>query len=427
MDIQGEINNPIKHHIALPFLFFTEMWERFSYYGMRALLVLYLTKYFHFSDLEAGKVYGAYTGLVYLTPIFGGYLSDKYLGSRNSIFIGGACMMFGHLTLAFDSLLSMYWGLFFLIIGNGFFKPNISTLVGKLYKDREELRDSAFTIFYMGINIGGSLGPLFCGYIGEVYGWHYGFSLAAVGMAFGLFVFYKSLSKLGNLGITPERSINLSNHNQPKLTIVEIKKIFLLVFLAIMSIFFWVPYEQMGTSVNLFTDRVVDRNIHSVNIPASVFQSVNGFLILIFAPIFALIWQKLATNKMEPSVPTKFAIGFIFLGISYLILLISPSNDKVPVIYLLLYYILLTIGELCVSPVGLSTATKLAPEKFASSLMGVWFLSNAVSHYISGWFSGAYSQWMELNQLFLFLGCISILSGVFLFSILPFIKKYFPD
>jgi POT family proton-dependent oligopeptide transporter len=321
----------------------------------------------------------------------------------------------------------MYWGLFFLIIGNGFFKPNISTLVGKLYKDREELRDSAFTIFYMGINIGGSLGPLFCGYIGEVYGWHYGFSLAAVGMAFGLFVFYKSLSKLGNLGITPEKSINFSKQNQPKLTTIEIKKIFLLIFLAIMSIFFWVPYEQMGTSVNLFTDRVVDRNIYSVNIPASVFQSVNGFLILIFAPIFALIWQKLAINKMEPNVPTKFAIGFIFLGISYLILLISPSNDKVPVIYLLLYYILLTIGELCVSPVGLSTATKLAPEKFASSLMGVWFLSNAVSHYISGWFSGAYSQWMELNQLFLFLGCISILSGVFLISILPFIKKYFPD
>ena len=322
MDNQGEINIPVKHHVALPYLFFTEMWERFSYYGMRALLVLYLTKYFHFSDLEAGKVYGAYTGLVYLTPILGGYLSDKFLGSRNSIFIGGICMMLGHLTLAFDSLLAMYWGLFFLIIGNGFFKPNISTLVGKLYKDREELRDSAFTIFYMGINIGGSLGPLFCGYIGEVYGWHYGFSLAAIGMAFGLFVFYKSLSKLGDLGITPDKSINISQQNQSKLTILEIKKIFLLIFLAIMSIFFWVPYEQMGTSVNLFTDRVVDRNIYSLNIPASVFQSVNGFLILIFAPIFALIWQKLAVKKIEPNVPTKFAIGFIFLGISYLILLL---------------------------------------------------------------------------------------------------------
>ncbi len=403
------------------------MWERFSYYGMRALLVLYLTKYFQFSDLEAGKVYGAYTGLVYLTPILGGYVSDKYLGSRNSIFIGGACMMFGHLTLAFDSLLALYWGLFFLIIGNGFFKPNISTLVGKLYNDREELRDSAFTIFYMGINIGGSLGPLFCGYIGEVYGWHYGFSLAAIGMALGLLVFYKSLSKLGDLGITPERSLNETKDEQSKLTTIEIKKIFLLVFLAIMSVFFWVPYEQMGTSVNLFTDRAVDRNIFSFEIPASVFQSVNGFLILIFAPVFAMIWQKLGAKKMEPNVPTKFAIGFIFLGISYFILIISPPNAKVPVFYLFLYYILLTLGELCVSPVGLSTATKLAPDKFASSLMGVWFLSNAVSHYISGWFSGAYSQWMELNQLFLFLGCISILSGVFLISILPFIKKYFPD
>ena len=168
MDNQGEINIPVKHHVALPYLFFTEMWERFSYYGMRALLVLYLTKYFHFSDLEAGKVYGAYTGLVYLTPILGGYLSDKFLGSRNSIFIGGICMMLGHLTLAFDSLLAMYWGLFFLIIGNGFFKPNISTLVGKLYKDREELRDSAFTIFYMGINTGAMLGMLICPWLGDV-------------------------------------------------------------------------------------------------------------------------------------------------------------------------------------------------------------------------------------------------------------------
>jgi proton-dependent oligopeptide transporter, POT family len=427
VDNKGEINNPIKHHIALPYLFFTEMWERFSYYGMRALLVLYLTKYFHFTDLEAGKVYGVYTGLVYLTPIFGGYLSDKFLGSRNSIFIGGICMMIGHLTLAFDSISALYLGLFFLIIGNGFFKPNISTLVGKLYNDREGLRDSAFTIFYMGINIGGSLGPLFCGYIGEVYGWHYGFSLAAVGMGFGLFVFYKSLSKLGNLGNSPERPMNVIVQKQSKITNIEIKKIFLLVFLAIMSIFFWVPYEQMGTSVNLFTDRAVDRNIYSINIPASVFQSVNGFLILFFAPIFAFIWQKLAINKMEPNVPTKFAMGFIFLGISYLILLNSSSGDKVPVIYLFLYYILLTIGELCVSPVGLSTVTKLAPEKFASSLMGVWFLSNAISHYISGWLSGAYSQWMELNQLFLFLGITSILSGLFLISILPFIKKYFPD
>ncbi len=427
MDHPGEINNQLKHHPALSFLFFTEMWERFSYYGMRALLVLYLTKYFHFSDLEAGKVYGAYTGLVYLTPLLGGYLSDRYLGNRNSIFIGGVFMMIGHITIAFDSINFLYLGLVFLIVGNGFFKPNISTLVGKLYKDREALRDSAFTLFYMGINIGGSLGPLLCGIIGEIYGWHLGFSLAGIGMGFGLIVFWTGLKKLEEFGMSPEKNVLHVQNSSHSLTVSEKRKVYLLLFLACMSIFFWVPYEQMGTSVNLFTDRSIDRTLFSIEIPASVFQSVNGFLILLLAPIFSLLWQQLAFRKKEPNVPTKFALGFIFLAASYLILYIGSFGETVPLIYLILYYILLTIGELCVSPVGLSTASKLAPEKYASSLMGIWFLSNAISHYISGWFSGAYIEWMKIDQLFLFLGFAGMISGTFLLCLLPILKKYFPD
>ena len=404
------------------------MWERFSYYGMRALLVLYLVKHLNFSDYSAGVVYGTYTGLVYLTPIFGGFISDRFIGKKIAIFLGGVLMMLGHLTLALDSLNTFYLGLFFLILGNGFFKPNISTLLGNLYDNREGLRDSAFTIFYMGINIGGSLGPLFCGYIGEIYGWHYGFSLAGIGMFFGLIIFYMGLKKIdSSLFIINKFNDNKENLEKEKISKTEWNKIFLLLFLAVMSIFFWVPYEQMGTSVNLFTERNVDRTLFGFNIPTSTFQSINGFLILILAPIFAFIWEKLSKKKLEPSVPFKFSIGFMFLGFSYLILLINKDNSKTGIFLLFGYYLLLTMGELCVSPVGLSTVSRLAPNRFASSLMGVWFMSNAISHYISGWFSGAYSTWMNIQELFLFLGIICMLSSFFLFSILPILKKYFPE
>ena len=428
MDFPIEVNNPSKHHSALPILFFTEMWERFSYYGMRALLVLYLVKQLNFTDYRAGIVYGTYTGLVYLTPILGGYISDRYIGKKVAILLGGVLMMLGHLTLALDSLNTFYLGLLFLILWNGFFKPNISTLLGNLYDSKEGLRDSAFTIFYMGINIGGSLGPLFCGYIGEVYGWHYGFSLAGIGMFLGLLVFSFGVKKIdSSFFIINKFSNNKDKSEKEKLSKLERNKVFLLFFLAIMSIFFWVPYEQMGTSVNLFTDRNVDRTLFGFEIPTSTFQSINGFLILILAPIFALIWQKLSQKKLEPSVPLKFAIGFILLGFSYLILLINNGDSKTSITLLIGYYFLLTMGELCVSPVGLSTVSRLAPSRFASSLMGVWFMSNAISHYISGWFSGAYSSWMSIQELFLFLGVISLISALLLISILPILKKYFPE
>ena len=414
-----------RHHPALYYLFFTEMWERFSYYGMRALLVLYLVKHLKFSDLDAGIVYGAYTGLVYLTPLLGGYLSDNYLGNIKSIYIGGILMMFGHMSLAVDSMNFFYTGLFLLICGNGFFKPNISTLLGRIYESRENLRDSAFTIFYMGINIGGSMGPLLCGYIGEVYGWHYGFSLAGIGMLFGLIVFRFSKDKLAETDLHLPLKKNLANSFE---NLDGTKgNVILLLFLAFMSIFFWVPYEQMGTSVNLYTDRNVDRVVLNTEIPASVFQSLNGFLILAFAPILAYFWQSLSKSGKEISIITKFASGFFLLGLSYLSLLPGGDGTKINLSYLMIYYILLTIGELCVSPVGLSMVSKLAPRDYATSLMGVWFLSNAISHYVSGWFSGAYSKWMGTMDLFLFLGCVCMMSTLVIFLLFYFIKKYFPE
>jgi len=417
------------HHRGLIVLFFTEMWERFSYYGMRALLVLYLSKHLGFSDLAAGQVYGAYTALVYLTPLLGGYLADKYLGNRNATYLGGILMMLGHFSLAFDKLSFFYLGLGFLILGNGFFKPNISTMVGRLYEDRPWMRESAYTYFYMGINIGGSFGPLLCGYIGETFGWHLGFGLAGLGMLLGLLQFKLGEKLLGKVGI----GVNYKNLDQNSsinsLLPEEKKRVIFIFIISFFSIFFWVPYEQMGSSVNLYTDRMVDRVLFGQEIPASVFQSINGFLILAFAPITAWFWKFLHNKNLELSIPAKFILSFLLLGLSHLFLYMGEiqATQKANILYLLVYYILLTLGELCISPVGLSTVAKVAPEKLASFLMGIWFLSNAISHYLSGWLSGAYSKWFVVHEFFLFLSFLSFLAIILLLFIKKFIKNLIPS
>jgi proton-dependent oligopeptide transporter, POT family len=402
----------MKMNSGLRTLFFTEMWERFSYYGMRALLVLYLTKFFKFDDMEAGKIYGLYTALVYLTPLIGGYLADRYLGNKNSIYIGGILMMFGHFFLSFSGIEYLYFGLVCLIIGNGFFKPNISTLLGRMYENNPEKRDSAFTIFYMGINIGGSFGPLLCGFLGEVYGWHYGFGLAGIGMFFGLIQFYFGSKQFDSLPkfhqLDSDSKEDTENDNQ-------LKKFYLFALLTVVSIFFWIPYEQMGSSVNLYTDRDINRNLFGTIIPASIFQSLNGFLILVFAPIIADIWARLAISNKEPNVLKKFAIGLILLGLSYIFLYLNSYFSINGLSLLLMYYIFLTIAELFVSPVGLSMVGKLAPKQKQTSMMGIWFLSNSISHYISGFLSGAYQKWFSLNEFFFVLGAISILISLVLF------------
>ncbi|MCB1142024.1 MAG: peptide MFS transporter [Leptospiraceae bacterium] len=380
-------------------------------------MVLYLTKFFKFTDEDAGTVYGMYTALVYLTPLLGGWIADKYLGNRRSIYLGGFLMMLGHFSLALDGIHFFYIGLSFLIIGNGFFKPNISTLLGRAYDSHPEKKDSAFTIFYMGINIGGFFGPLLCGYLGESINWHLGFGIAGIGMIFGILQFHLGQKHFRDLKhtISEKRSDEKERGREG---------ILVLLLLTFFSIFFWIPYEQMGSSVNLFTDRNVDRVIWGTEVPASVFQSLNALMILLFAPLLAWLWNYFEIKKIRLTVADKFSIGLILLGISYLTLYpgsLKTVNSMGP---LLVYYIFLTLAELCVSPVGLSSVGKLAPANVLSFMMGVWFLSNAVSHYVSGWMSGAYSRWFDISEFFLFLGIIGILCGLILYILkLTFLRK----
>lgn len=410
------------HPRGIYILFFTEMWERFSYYGMRAILILYLVKYFNYSDEFAGSVYGAYTGLVYLTPILGGYIADRFIGFKNAIFLGGILMMCGHISLAISSIEFFYLGLLLLILGNGFFKPNISTYLGTLYKDKPELKDSGFTIFYMGINLGGMFGPLLCGYLGEVHGWHYGFGLAGVGMLAGLIVFKLGLPTLA----AEEVKVSLVSEeentgNSELLTPVEKIRILVILILSIFTMFFWFAFEQAGSSMNLFADRYMDRNLFGKEIPASLFQSVNAFLILVFAPLFARLWTELGEKKKEPNTPLKFSLAFVLLGIGFLFLVFGSrglehsSVVKTSMIWLILAILFHTLGELCISPVGLSMVSKLSPPRFGGLLMGVWFLSNAISHYVAGFFSGKMGQFANLSEFFLIFVYTSFTSAIILF------------
>lgn len=423
MDFPREGDEMIKSHPrGIYILFFTEMWERFSYYGMRAILILYLVKYFNYSDAFAGSVYGAYTGLVYLTPILGGYIADKFIGFKNAIFLGGILMMFGHISLAISSIEFFYLGLLLIILGNGFFKPNISTYLGTLYKDKPELKDSGFTIFYMGINLGGMFGPLLCGYLGEVHGWHYGFGLAGVGMLAGLIVFKLGLPTLAAEEVKGVLVSEIENKgNSELLTPTEKLRIMVILILSIFTMFFWFAFEQAGSSMNLFADRYMDRNLFGKEIPASLFQSVNAFLILVFAPLFARLWIGLGEKKKEPNTPLKFSLAFVLLGIGFLFLVFGSrgieesSLIKTSMVWLIMAILFHTLGELCISPVGLSMVSKLSPPRFGGLLMGVWFLSNAISHYVAGFFSGKMGQFANLSDFFLIFVYTSFTSAIILF------------
>ena len=420
MDISGKgYQMKSEYPRGIYILFFTEMWERFSYYGMRAILILYLVKFFKYEDEFAGQVYGAYTGLVYLTPILGGYIADRFIGFRKAILIGGVLMMCGHISLAFSSIEFFYLGLLLLILGNGFFKPNISTYLGTLYKDKPELKDSGFTIFYMGINLGGMFGPLLCGYLGEVYGWHYGFGLAGVGMLIGLIVFKLGLPRL-TATETESRKLQSKNISIP-LTSIEKSRILVILILSVFTMFFWFAFEQAGSSMNLFADRYMERNLFGYEIPASMFQSLNALLILLLAPLFARLWTELIQRGKEPNTTLKFSLAFVLLGIGFIFLAlgaigISPNSQvKTSMSWLVLAYIFHTMGELCISPVGLSMVSKLSPIHLGGLLMGTWFLSNAISHYVAGFFSGKMGSFSNLSDFFLIFVYTSFVSSIILF------------
>lgn len=431
------------HPKGLYLLFFTEMWERFSYYGMRAIFILYMTKMLLMPDAEASNIYGSYTGLVYLTPLLGGYLSDRFLGNRRSIEAGGLLMALGQFAMFFSAAtsgtaaLSMMWiGLTLLIVGNGFFKPNISTMVGQLYPKGDRRVDAAFTVFYMGINLGAFFSPLICGTLAEKIDFKWGFLAAGIGMVFGLITFMMQKNKVlvdadntpiglpvKKMGVKEYGIIagaigliffllnfkSMFNSDQdvigyliygamvvmPLIILTdkslqkeERDRIIVIFILAFFVIFFWGAFEQAGASLTLFAERQTNRNIFGIEMPASYFQSVNPLAIILLAPLFSSMWLGLGKRNMEPSSPKKMAIGLMLVSLGYAVIAFAVygigAMDKVSMFWLFALYIIHTMGELCLSPIGLSMVSKLSPARFSSLLMGTWFLANAAANKFAG-------------------------------------------
>ena len=414
------------HPKALYYLFAVEMWERFSYYGMRALLTLYMVKFLLFNTEKAGNIYGFYTGLVYFTPLIGGYIADRYLGQKKCILIGAALMALGEFALAVPDLTFFYVALGLLIAGNGFFKPNISTIVGQLYEKNDPRRDGGFTIFYMGINLGALFSPLICGTIGEKIGYNYGFASAGIGMFVGLLIFLWGRKKyIENIGDKPVcAGISAENTKTAcdiALTKDEKQRIAVIFILMFFSIFFWASFEQAGSSMTLFADRSTDRMIPFLNIefPASWFQAVNPLFIIILAPMFSKLWLDLAGINKNPSTPVKFSLGLLFVSLGFVIMIVAAKfaeAGRVSFLWLTGVYFFHTVGELCLSPVGLSMVTKLAPAKFLSLLMGTWFLASFFANSAAGIFAGCYDN-IKTSEFFAIPALITGISAVSLLLI----------
>jgi POT family proton-dependent oligopeptide transporter len=428
------------HPRGLFLLFFTELWERFSYYGMRAILVFYLTKHFLLSTGSAFAIYGAYTSLIYLTPVIGGYLADHYLGARKAVLVGGIFIAIGHLLIALLEgpagqqglyLNGFYLGLAAIVIGTGFLKANISVLVGQLYSRDDIRRDPAFSIFYMGINTGAWLGPIVIGILGETVGWSYGFGAAGIGMLIGLGIFILFRRELQGAGMPPtplrasdggvsgetwiylgaiiavgivwylirsQGAVGVLLVAFSALTVayivyrsvwtlppVERDRVFAAMFLIALSPLFWALFEQAGSSLNIFTDQRVDRTLFGWNVPASVFQSVNSAFIILLAPVFAGLWTLLARRGFEPSVPLKFGIGLCLVGLGFLVLVggVAPGTALTPAVFIILLYLLHAMGELCFSPIGLSSMTRLSVGSMTGLMMGTWFLATSAGNFIA--------------------------------------------
>lgn len=437
-----------KHPKGLYLLFAVEMWERFSYYGMRALLVLYLIQYL-FRDLSkeaatqnAGHIYGWYTGLVYLTPIIGGYLADKYLGQRKCITIGMLIMAFGLFTLSISgiSYLESYsfgifiFGLSLMITANGFIKSNISTIVGLLYGEDTQKRDAGFTIFYMGINLGSLFSPLVCGTIAALYGFKYGFMAAGIGAIIGLLTYKLGENKfLSKTGKYPYKKTNETLSDDKALTKKEKRKLYSLFILMLFSIIFWICFEQAGCSMALFAENETNRFINlfgtSFKIPSQYFQSLNPMFILILAPLVSSLWTYLNNKNKEPDSVIKFSLALCLIGISFLVMSCGGYFSKAQLVsplWLIVAFFIATLAELCISPIGLSLVTKLAPLKFASLMMGCWFLSSFIGNLSAGIFSGYYEK-IPHNLFFLTLACTSLIFSAILFSVTPLLKKWMKE
>lgn len=426
-----------KHPKQLYLLFFAEMWERFSFYGMKALLLAYMVTELKFDEPKGYAILGSYAALVYTMPMFGGMMADRFLGYRRAIMFGGILMSVGHLVLAVPEDWSFYYGMAFIICGNGFFKPNISSLVGTLYDNNDPRKDSGFSLFYMGINIGAALGGLLCGYVGERINWHYGFGLAGIFMVLGLVVFYLGKNSLKEKGLPPDKDllkkpllgffktewaiyastlllipvIVLLFHSYHvmdyimfplgaaaiiyvlyialKLESVSRTKLFAALVMIIFSALFWSFYEQNAGSLNLFAMRNVDMHFLGFDLPA---LSVNNFLppgwVIVLSFLFAWLWPYLNKKGIEPSTPLKFSLSFILMGIGFFVFYLACnaniSTGLIPLWAFVAGYFFIISGELCISPIGLSMVTKLSPVNVAGMMMGIWFFASAIGEFLAG-------------------------------------------
>lgn len=411
------------HPKGLFVLFLTEMWERFSYYGMRALLVYYMIKQLMFTQGEASQIYGLYTGLVYLTPLFGGILADRVLGQRRTVILGAVLMAIGHFLMAFQSV--FFPALLFLILGNGAFKPNISTQVGSLYPAGDPRRDRAFSIFYVGINLGAFFSPLVCGTLGEVYGWHYGFSAAGIGMVIGLLIYLS-----GQRWLAPDNLMERELAGEkalPPITTEEKNRMWGLIAVCLISVAFWAAYEQQGNTLALWADTNTDRLIFGWEFPASWYQSLNPALVFLLTPVITTLWAWQSKKQREPSAVTKMAVGCFLLASGFLVMVpaaMSYASDGTPVSVLWLFFftLLVTIGELYLSPVGLSLVTKVSPARIVSMMMGIWFLSSFIGNYAAG-FLGHYWEKMPKDAFFLMIAAMAFCAGVAILLILKPLKR----
>lgn len=441
------------HPKGLGPLFFTELWERFSYYGMRAILILYMTSTaaqggLGFDVKHAASIYGTYTMAVYLTALPGGLVADYLTGARLAVLLGGIVIAFGHFSMVFHSLTTFYLGMALIAIGTGLLKPNISVMVGGLYKENDPRRDSGFSIFYMGINIGALLAPLAVGYLAKgdsfkrflssmgmdpAKSWHWGFAAAGVGMIFGLIVYLWNREKLASVGNKVKtRSAGKREETkadeavQPALTAGDWKRIAAIFIFFVFTILFWAAYEQKGASLNLFADRLVDTTLFGWKFPAPYLQSLTPAFVIMLTPVFSILWVRL--RERQPSSPVKFTLGMLFIGVAYLLMIpaaMLTAQGRVSFWWLVGLYFLEVCGEMCLSPVGLSTVTKLSPPKLVGIMMGVWFLAASFGSKLAGYLSGFFvsnNSW-QLVKLYGGIAVGLLVATVTLALLTPTIKR----
>jgi POT family proton-dependent oligopeptide transporter len=487
------------HPRGLSTLFFTEMWERFSYYGMRAILTLYMTKALAegglgFDEKYAALIYATYVSSVWYLPLIGGWLADRVFGARRAVLIGGVIIACGHYSMAINTHLNFYAGLILIACGTGLLKPNISAMVGQLYSEKDQRRDAGFSIFYMGINLGAFLSPIVVGFLAQHpsfrnflaslgvdpnSAWHWGFGAAGVGMTFGLIQYLVGRARLSHVGEKPEPKLAQAPGASSGFDLVtlglailggaigggigygfgdagfisalfpmvvgffagyllgttrlltgdELRRVLVIFILFVFSILFWMTYEQAGSSLTLFADRLTQTTVFGWQYPSSWFQSVPAIFVIIFAPIFAALWQKLGAR--QPSSPGKFIYGLFFAGIAFVVVTIASmlgGGGRVSPLWLVLVYLLQTFGELCLSPVGLSTVTKLSPARMVGLMMGVWFLSISIGSYIAGLTTRLFegNDNAVLTKGFATFAAITLFASLVLAILTPFIKKLIP-